>query len=131
MKRPSLLTVLCILSFIGSGAGLFTYSVVSFSYQEFMAALDEVQLDLPGMELIRTASKGFFISGTLLFAASFYGVLKMWKMKKVGFHFYTIAQVLLVIHPLMYLDAQGFPWMQLILTFSFILLYGLHLKNMS
>lgn len=33
----------------------------------------------------------------LLYAASFYGVLQMWKLRKQGFHIYAIAQLLILI----------------------------------
>lgn len=33
----------------------------------------------------------------LLYAASFYGVLQMWKLQKQGFHIYAIAQLLILI----------------------------------
>ena len=131
VKRPDLLTALCIITFIGSGLGLFTYLLVTLSYDEFMNALQDVTLDLPGIDLIKNANKGFFIAGTVLFGASLFGALQMWKLKKAGFHFYVTAQVLLVLHPALFLKAPGIPYFQILFTLIFILLYGLHLKNMS
>lgn len=131
VRRPVLLTVACILSYLGSGAGLFSYLVVSFSYQKFMSAFQEMTLDMPGFEMLREASRGFFISGMVLFLGSFTGVWLMWKLRKAGFHLYLMAQVLLLIQPYLYLDLHGFPLFQVAGTGIFLLVYGLHLKIMS
>lgn len=131
IRRPGLLTAACILSFIGSGAGLFSYLIVSFSYQQFMEAFREMTVDLPGFDILMAASRGFFISGMVLYLASFTGVWLMWKLRKTGFHLYLPAQVLLIIQPYLYLDLPGFPFLQIAGTAIFLLIYGLHLKIMS
>jgi len=130
-KRPDLLTALCIMTFIGSGLGFLTYFLVTMSFDEFMNALQDVTIDLPGIDLIRNANKGFFLAGTVLFGASLYGAFQMWKLRKTGFHFYVTAQVLLVLHPVLFLKSPGIPYFQILFTLIFIILYGLHLKNMS
>jgi hypothetical protein len=130
-ERPVTLTVLCILSFIGSGLAFFTYSMVTFSYQEFMTALQEIQFDLPQVELIRHASKGFFISGMLLQGSSLLGVSLIWRLHKAGFHFYTMSQLLIPFHPWLFLKMDGFPFFSLLISVIFIFLYSLHLKYLS
>jgi len=130
-KRPVTLTVLCILSFIGSGLAFFTYTMITFSYNEFMIALDDTVFDMPQIELIRNANKGFFISGMFLYGASLLGVILMWRMWKAGFHFYTIAQLLVAFHPWLFLKMDNFPFLSLITSVIFILLYGYHLKYMN
>ena len=131
IRRPALLTAACLLSFLGSGAGLFSYMMFSLSYQELMDAFREVSWELPGMELLMNASRGFFVTGFVLYAASFSGVLLMWRLKKPGFHLYLMAQILLVLQPYLYLDLPGFPFLQIAAAGIFIFVYGIHLKIMS
>jgi hypothetical protein len=128
VKRPALLTAACILSFIGSGAGLFSYLLFSLSYSELLNAISESGLHFPGTEIILEASRGFFVSGTLLYAASLLGVSLMWRLRKVGFHLYVAAQLLLILHPYLYLEMPGWPYLQVIFTGIFIFIYSLHLK---
>lgn len=125
------LTLLCVLSYIGSGLAFFTYTMVAFSYDEFMRALAEADFQMPQIDLILSASRGFFISGLFLYGASLLGVGLMWRMKKAGFHFYAMSQLLISIHPWIFLDTGPFPFMSVLLSAIFILLYGLHLKQMS
>ncbi len=131
ISRPATLTVLCIISFIGSGLAFFTYSMVAMSYSEFMTAIDRANLDMPQIELIRNASKGFFISGAFLYGASLIGVYLMWKLKKPGFHFYTASQVLIAFQPWLFLHLEVFPYLSLISSGIFILLYSYHMKYLS
>jgi hypothetical protein len=130
-KRPTTLTVLCIISFIGSGLAFFTYSMVSLSYDEFMTALEDAEFNIPQFEIIRQATKGFFISGMLLYAGSLIGVSLMWRLKKAGFHFYTVSQLLIAIHPWAFLKLDNFPLLSVMASVIFILLYGYHLKYMN
>lgn len=129
-KRPDLLKVLCILSFIGSGLAFFTYTVISISFREFQIALEDLQLDLPQIDLIKNAGRGFYVSGLILYGSSLFGAIQMWKLRKAGFHFYTMAQALLLAHPYIFLGMEGFPWLPLIITTAFVMLYARNLKYM-
>jgi hypothetical protein len=125
------LTVLCILSFIGSGLAFFTYSMITLSYSDFMIALNESEFDMPQVEIIRQATKGFFVSGMLLYSGSLIGVSLMWRLRKSGFHFYTISQLLIALHPWIFLELEDFPFLSLLASAIFILLYGYHLRYMT
>jgi hypothetical protein len=130
-KRPVTLTALCILSFIGSGLAFFTYFTISFSYNEFMKAMGETEFEMPQMEIIQQASRGFFVSGMMLYAGSLIGVSLMWRLRRSGFHFYTISQLLIALQPWVFLKLDNFPFLSLATSVIFILLYGYHLKYMK
>lgn len=123
--------MLCIISFIGSGLAFFTYTMISLSYYEFMTALEEMEFNMPEMEVLKQASKGFFISGSFLFGASLIGVWQMWKLRKSGFHFYTMAQVLISLQPWLFLKLENFPLVSVLTSVIFILLYGMHWKFLN
>jgi hypothetical protein len=127
-KRPLTLTVLCIISFIGSGLAFFTYSLIALSYEEFMAALSEAEFSMPQVDLIMSAKRGFFVSGMFLYGSSLLGVSLMWRLKKAGFHFYAMAQVLIAFHPWLFLELEYFPFLSLLASAIFILLYAYHFK---
>lgn len=86
-KRPTFLTVLCILTFIGSGWGI-------------ISAL--AQKD-PGLE----AYAGYYYWVTLLFnVGTLFGAFQMWKLKKMGLMIWTACEVLSVI--LMWVVVKGY-----------------------
>ena len=130
-KRPELLTVLCILTFIGSGLGVLSNFFVSTSYSSVQELAASGVLKFPGMDIFLSIDQSYFVTGFILFSVSLFGAYKMWKLKKIGFHFYTIAQILLLIVPYMYISNNGFPYFGFIISATFVILYGKNLKYMS
>ena len=156
-KRPTFLTVLCILSFIGSGGfGLLysAYQYVTFdkTYPAQVEKLTEAleQLENAGMD------SGFFynnaqnsliqleimsknletIVGTnCLFAIlSLFGIFLMFKLKKSGFYLYTFVNLFWLLVPLALIDFEATLMNVMIggaITILFIILYAVNLKHME
>jgi len=131
--RPKLLTILCILTFIGSGMNFFSSFMVSVFHETFMTVGAEVaeRFELPGIDMILNANPAFFWLSTLFYILSFTGAWMMWNLKKAGFHFYTIAQILLILSPMYFFQLPGPALPDIILSGTFIILYSTHLKQLS
>ncbi len=132
-QRTRLLTILCILTFIGSGMNLVSNFMIATFYETFVVVAETFseKFNLPGMEMIIESRPVFFLTTGFFYAASLIGALLMWKLKKSGFHVYTIAQILLVIAPMYFLKMPGPSMPDLLLSGTFILLYSINLKTMS
>ncbi|MGB0886479.1 MAG: hypothetical protein ACPGSL_00035 [Vicingaceae bacterium] len=121
-KRPTFLTVLCVLTFIGSGIGLLGGLLMTLG----MGALME---SIPGMDAAMGGGTAYFAIGTLLAAASLFGALQMWKLKKQGFFIYAGANVIAIILPLIF--GMSFGVIGAIIPVLFIVLYYLNVKHMA
>jgi hypothetical protein len=130
IKRPESLSILCVLTFIGSGLAAFSNLVIYLSFDMLLETYESGGLNLPGAEIIFAFSKSFFIISFLFYSISFAGALRMWKLKKIGFHAYAIAQILLLILPTLYVKTDQFPLFGVLITLAFILFYYRHLKFM-
>lgn len=142
-KRPTFLTVLCILSYIGVGLAVIT-SLVALTAGKagsmFMnAAKDMEGMEAPGME---TASKGLqyasSVSAISLISALvvLVGVIMMWKLKKTGYYIYIVGEIAPVIASFLLIGMSGFfggfmAMIGLIFPVLFIILYGLNVKHMA
>jgi hypothetical protein len=116
-QRPTFLTVLCILTFIGSGLGVLFSLFGIFG----IGALDSFISNYGGVSTDTGIMKPVLI---LIFSgASLYGAIMMWGLKKMGFYLYVVAQILIV--------AFGWSIMALIFALLFIILYGLNLKHLQ
>ena len=109
-QRPSGLSVACVLSFINAGFQILSNLVWFLSYnamkevaeseeyyelmEKFTPNIDQLEDTMQSQLAISRTS---YLLMLLLFVASFYGVLQMWKMQKKGFHIYAIAQILMLI----------------------------------
>lgn len=147
--RPSFLTVLCILSFIGSGlstlAGLigifasgWIMSMLGMGASQAMSrseSMGELTADqAAAAEAMADGAAGAvggimivaFVIVFLLSALSLFGVIKMWGLKKSGFWMYAIANGILLILMLI-----GMNWLGVLFTAAFIGMYAANLKAMK
>ena len=130
VNRPELLKYLCILSFVGSGLAAVSNLFIFLSYDEMVNLTDEINIDLPEFEMMMSGGKKFFFTGFILYSLSLFGAIRMWKLKKIGFHLYTIAQIFIIALPVVFIPAYPFSYLSILVTAAFILGYGVHLKIM-
>ncbi|MCX6252723.1 MAG: hypothetical protein NTX61_18465 [Bacteroidetes bacterium] len=132
-KRPLFLTVLCILTFIGSGLNFISSLLISIFFDTFRAVAGELAktLDFPGMDMILNASHFFFVASFLIYAISAFGAYQMWNLLKRGFHIYTISQILLIISPMYFFKLATPSIADIIFSGLFILLYANNLKHLA
>ena len=149
-RRPEMLTILCILSFINAVYnGIVNF--ISFAFYDSFVALLEQMRNGEGMfadmseqlgdswETLAEASalafsvgRGYYFIEMVLFIASFIGVLMMWRLQKRGFHVYAISQILMLIATSIFVVSKiggGFPFSAVLLTALFILMYFSHYKK--
>ncbi len=133
LKRPDLLTVLCILSFIGGGLALLSNILIYLFNDEMRTVLSSQNFQTfmgakLNFSMFLTISPSFFLLQALFSALSIIGVALMWKMSQMGFHLYTTAQIVLLIIPKLFISGLPFPWFELSLSLLFVYLYGKSLK---
>jgi len=133
VARPNLLTILCILTFINGGLTLVSSIFVGAFFDQFVVIAAEFaeKFKLPGLELITEGRPLFFFVNAVLYAVSVTGALMMWRLKKNGFHVYTIAQILLILAPMYFFGLPGPSIFDIILSGTFVVLYAMHLKIMK
>lgn len=130
-KRPMFLTVLCVLTFIASGLG----TLVALFTPLFAEQLIELIKSAPNFDeanmaegvRVLQAGWGYYLTVAALSGLSLVGAIFMWQLKKMGFHFYAIANLLVLFVPTMMLSIQ-MSWLSVFTTGCFILLYGLNFK---
>jgi hypothetical protein len=126
-KRPSLLTLLCVLSFIGSGLATVSNFFVYFNYAMIVEMIEQENIAAMGFDLgfFGRIDRSYFLISALLQVISFNGVRLMWNLRKAGFHLYAVSQLLILIVSTIYIykPADMFPMFDLLLATIFILLY--------
>ena len=132
-NRPNLLGILCILTFIGSGMNFISSFLISVFYDKFTILAESINksFPLPGLEVILEGKSIFFAVSALIYAGCITGAILMWKLKRAGFHVYTIFQILLVLSPMYFFHLPNPYQFDVILSGIFIILYSFNLKYMS
>lgn len=154
--RPTLLTVICILSFIMGAWGII--SSISTITKDQTAALEQIRAQMEeskaqlgdqadgvagrmmdsAVEIAERSAenaKPMGIAGIVLSLLSLVGVWQMWNLKKNGFWLYLLATVLGLAVPLYFLGGSmmAIATVGFVGFFSliFIILYAVNLKYMS
>ena len=132
-KRSSLLNILCILTFIGSGMNFISSLMIALFYDQFILIAESINksFHLPGLEMILEGKSVFFAVSALIYLGSIAGAILMWKLKKAGFHIYTIFQILLILSPMYFFHLPIPSFFDIILSGIFVILYSSNLKYMS
>jgi hypothetical protein len=133
ITRPTLLTVLCILTFTGSGLNIISGLAIGTFFNEFVRVAADLAetYKLPGMEMITEGSPGFFFISALFYSGSVAGAVMMWRLRKTGFHVYAISQILLLIAPMYFFKLPGPSVPDIIFTGLFLILYSVNLRIMT
>lgn len=140
-QRPNGLTLLCILTFIGSGFSALSCLFMAANLNTMKDLLlysdtyAELYASVPAMEaavkqVVELGPLYFWVL-TLLYSASLTGAVCMFKRIFSGFHIYTIAQCLLILWN-MYQTGWGVPYGSIFLSGGFVALYAIflpYLKN--
>jgi hypothetical protein len=151
-QRPTLLTVLCVLTFIGSGVnvfsnlmGMFMSPIKNFLGPEFFEkALEEIneeparQFIEQAFEMAQQAIEHIFeisLVNFVLYAASLTGAILMFQLKKIGFYVYSTAQILLLFVAPVFIGFNLFINIGILFAsffaILFIVLYAVNLKKMN
>lgn len=120
--RPTLLTVLCILSWISGALGALFSLLVLVGAAAILSSMGNI----PGMSA--GGSTVSLIITLVLSIAQIYGVLQMWKLKKMGFFIYSGVQVLSIVSTVIFF---GFNIIGVGIAALFIGLYYINLKHMN
>lgn len=122
--RPTLLTVLCILSWIAQGCAAVIYLLAIAG-----GAVVEGMASAAGADTSGTGSVWTYLGlGFASVIIGFIGVLNMWKLKKSGFFMYVAAVALANINDVMY---EGLSIFWACVGGIFIALYAMNLKHMK
>ena len=86
------------------------------------------------MELWMSVPTVYFLITAVLFTASLVGVIKMFKLQRLGFHIYSIAQILILINAVAFVYShlpQNPFFSEFLTTAMFILIYHLYFKRIE
>ncbi len=135
-NRPEILTVLCILTFIGSGTSMLANGVLYLMFDQLKELIEQQSVfSFMGSEVdlsfLLDIKSGFFLTQLLIYALALYGAVQMFQLRKIGFHLYAMAQIALLIIPKIFVSNLPFPFFELMVSAVFVYLYYKNLHLMT
>lgn len=136
------LRVLLILSFIYTGAWTLCHFMLGASgpetretmmgvYQTLAEKNDTYEPYAIMCERLFAVPQWYYVICGLLDAISFVGLLLMWRLRRNGFHCYTLAKLLLMLMPLLFLDRSYVGLGDIMIGILFIVYYFFLLKGIG
>lgn len=154
IKRPTGMTILLVLSFINaclqifSSLGMYLTTpmmnemLANGQFEEsmlpFLTLFSRDQSSIDEMMRIMadrlTVNRSYYLIIGVLYIGSLIGVIKMFKLQRSGFHFYSISQILMLIAAVVFVyskQGQDTFFNEFLTTMMFILIYHLYLKRIE
>jgi hypothetical protein len=126
-RRPSLLSALCILTFIGSCIGFLGYFLAALLFDE----ISELIIRFSSWHTTQNISPLYFLLLMVFYSISLMGAIRMWKMHRDGFFIYVPAQLAILFLPVIWLDWHALSVTNTFFTLVFIAGYAYNLKYLK
>ena len=136
------LHILLILSFVYTGMWTLCHFMLGLTDPDMRQAMLEVYQSMAEKnesfsayaifcEKIFAVPQWYYIICGLLDAISFIGLLLMWRIRKNGFHSYTLAKLMLMLMPLLFLDRSYIGFGDMMMAVLFIAYYFFLMKSLG
>lgn len=130
------LHIVLVLTFIGSGFMCLSRLVSGLSLPVMRQLFDSEAISLPeemtvAMDTFLNLPQTYFLLCAILYGLSLTGAIMMWNLRKNGFHFYAVAQLLLIAVSIMFLGRNGVKIGDIMLTVLFIAYYYMILRTLG
>ena len=137
MSQKTSLHIVLILTFIGSGLNCLSYlcmgAFLPMVRQMFdagaLAAMPEQYL--VAYESLIAAPRAFYLMAGIFYGLSLYGAIRMWSLNRTGFHAYTLAQLVLLAVPVLFLGKAHFSIGDAMMTLLFVAFYYFNLRALG
>ena len=136
------LRVILILSFVYTGMWMLCHLMLGLTGTEARTTMLEVYQTLAEKnesysafaimcEQLFAVPQWYYIICFLLDAVSFGGLFLMWRIRKNGFHCYSLAKLLLMLMPLLFLDRSYVGFGDMMMAILFIAYYFFLMKSLG
>lgn len=136
MNNRTSLHILLVLTFIFAGLSCFSYIMMGMLAPSLLDYYTEHRDMLPEQfyTMLTTyleVPRAYYMAGGVLYALEVLGAALMWNLRPSGFHCYTLARLLLILVPLLFLG-KGFVGIgDVMMALLFILVYWLLMKQLG
>lgn len=137
MKPTTILKILLVLSIINAVFSFLAEGMMAL----FLPTLDRIYSAHPEVleefhmtatwEVMSQVPRPYYGGMALLSGLSLAGCLLMWRLRRVGFHCYTLAQLLMLLLPLLVLGKGAVGLGNVMFTILFVAYYWLLLKRID
>ena len=130
------LNIVLVLSIIGSGLNFLSSLIWGVTLPTMQQMFNSGAITMPdsmtvAIEEFLNTPRSFFLWSALLYAVSLAGVILMWRLQKIGFHLYTLAQLFVLLITVLFLGKERLPLGDVMFTLLFVTYYYFALRRLG
>ncbi len=136
MQQKTLFRILLVITFIFAGLSAFSYLVTA----AMLPSMQQIYADNPTMlpeqfsvmmQQLMDTPRGYFLGAGMLYVLEVLGAALMWRLRWTGFHCYTLARLLLLLLPLLFLG-RGFVGIgDVMMALLFVAVYYMLMRQLT
>jgi len=136
MQRKTLFHILLVITFIFAGLSAFSYLMTAL----LLPTMQHIYADNPSilpeqfslmMQQMLDTPRGYFLGAGLLYTLEVLGAAFMWRLRWTGFHCYTLARLLLLLLPALFLG-RGFVGIgDIMMALLFVAVYYMLMRQLT
>lgn len=136
MNNRTLFRVLLVLTMVWAGLSAFAYLMMALMMPSMQAIYEQNPALVPEeftvmMQRLFEVPRGYYAGAGVLYVVEALGAAFMWYLRWTGFHCYTIARLLLLLLPLLFIG-RGFVGVgDIMFALLFIVVYYLLLRQLK
>lgn len=135
MSNKTFLHILLVITLIWAGLSCFCYLMMSLLMPTMQDLYNQNPTMLPSQFAVETerlfeVPRGYYAGAGLLYGLEVLGAVFMWRLRWTGFHCYTLARLLLLLLPALFLG-KGFVGVgDIMMALLFVTVYYLLLRRL-
>ena len=135
MSNRTLFRVLLVITMVWAGLSCFAYLMMAL----MMPSMQTIYEQNPGMmpeeftvqiKRLFEVPRGYYAGAGLLYALELLGAAFMWRLRWTGFHCYTLARLLLLLLPVLFIGKGFLGVGDIMMALLFIVVYYLLLRQL-
>lgn len=136
MQQKTLFHILLVITYFFAGLSAFSYLVTA----AMLPSMQQIYADNPTMlpeqfsvmmQQLMDTPRGYFLGAGLLYVLEVLGAALMWRLRWTGFHCYTLARLLLLLLPLLFLG-RGFVGVgDIMMALLFVAVYYMLMRQLT
>ena len=129
VRPPVFFYIMLVLSMVNAGMTFFSSIILGFAAPTIVEMNNDGTLPISekfsvAVDSLSRIPQYYFFITALFWALSFYGALAMWKLRKTGFHCYTLAQLIILLLTVVILGKANLSLGDVMFTILFIAYYA-------
>ena len=136
MQKKTLFHILLVLTYIFAGLNAFSYLVSA----AMLPTIQQIYTDNPTllpeqfgvmMQQLMDTPRSYFLGAGLLYLLELLGAAFMWRLRWPGFHCYTLARLLLLLLPALFLGRSFVGIGDIMMALLFVTVYYLLMRQLT